>query len=73
MNEYKTDFTWEDYYVLKDEKIVEALPSYMPEAIQHQLPQNENVLIYALRGAVLTLAIIAITRPNRSRLIKISL
>ncbi len=47
MNEYKTDFTWEDYYVLKDEKIVEALPSYMPEAIQHQLPQNENVLIYA--------------------------
>lgn len=47
MDEYKTDFTWDDYYVLKDEKISEALPKYMPEAIQHQLPQNENVLIYA--------------------------
>jgi len=47
MDEYKTDFTWDDYYVLKDEQLVEALPKYMPEAIQHQLPQNENVLIYA--------------------------
>lgn len=47
MDKYKTDFTWEDYYILRDDKITEAMPSWMPEAIQHQLPQNENVLIYA--------------------------